>query len=110
MPLLRQWAPRKRWRYVGLYGPEVMLCAARAEIGPAPQSFWAVWDREAGRRFAHTRMRPGGHEVVMEGARIEVRGDEVRASLELGEAEPIGAVAGEYEPDEDSPAGNNNSG
>jgi hypothetical protein len=38
--------PLKAWRYVGVYGPEVMLCAAVVRIGPARQSFWAVWDRE----------------------------------------------------------------
>src|SRR5438105_5774128 len=39
--------PLKAWRYVGVYGPELMLCVASARIGPARQSFWAVWDRRA---------------------------------------------------------------
>ena len=38
--------PLKAWRYVGVYGPDLMLCAAVVRIGPARQSFWAVWDRE----------------------------------------------------------------
>ena len=38
--------PLKAWRYVGIYGPELMICAAIVRIGPARQSFWAVWDRE----------------------------------------------------------------
>ncbi len=38
MPLWRDSALRKRWRYVGFYGEELMLCAARAETGPAAAS------------------------------------------------------------------------
>lgn len=38
--------PLKAWRYVGVFGAEVMLCAAIVRIGPARQSFWAVWDRQ----------------------------------------------------------------
>jgi len=29
-----------------------MLCAARVQIGPFGQAFWAVWDRDERRRFA----------------------------------------------------------
>jgi uncharacterized protein DUF2804 len=39
---------RKQWRWLGAFGPDVMLCAARAAIGPARVASWAVWDREAG--------------------------------------------------------------
>ena len=35
MPLLRGGRPLKRWRYVGVYGPELMLCAASGAIGRA---------------------------------------------------------------------------
>ena len=34
MPLRRDGQTRKRWRYVGVFGEELMLCAARAEVGP----------------------------------------------------------------------------
>ena len=40
---------RKKWRYVGFYGDEVMLCAAIARIGPFSHSFWSVWDRIEGK-------------------------------------------------------------
>ena len=33
MPLVRGGRPLKRWTYVGAYGPDLMLCAARARIG-----------------------------------------------------------------------------
>lgn len=92
MPLVRQRALRKRWRYVGVYGESVMLCAARVEIGPLPQCFWAVWDREGRRRLAHTRMRPGGNEVELDGPFVRVNSGEVRAELVLGDGEPVEAV------------------
>jgi hypothetical protein len=91
MPLLRRGRIRKRWRYIGVYGPEVMLCAARAQIGPFPQSFWAVWDREEGRRHAHTRVLPGG-EVEMDGSDVRVDAGEASAALRFGEATPVEAV------------------
>ena len=33
-----------------------MLCAARVGVGPLGQTFWAVWDREAGRMRERTRL------------------------------------------------------
>ncbi len=59
MPLLRDGRPLKRWRYVGIYGAEVMLCAATVRIGPVPQAFWAVLDRSSGRLHEHTAFTPG---------------------------------------------------
>jgi hypothetical protein len=38
--------PLKRWRYVGLYGERVMLCAAQVEVARLPLAFWAIWDRQ----------------------------------------------------------------
>jgi hypothetical protein len=38
----------KRWRYVGAFGPEAMLCAGVAHVGGVPQAWWAVWDRARG--------------------------------------------------------------
>ncbi|HSD78419.1 MAG TPA: hypothetical protein VLA98_13490, partial [Solirubrobacteraceae bacterium] len=37
MPLLQRGRPLKRWRYAGVYGEDVMLCAAAVRIGPARQ-------------------------------------------------------------------------
>ncbi len=92
MPLLRAGRMRKRWRYVGLFDPAVMLCAARVQVGPMRQSFWAVWDREGGRRHAHTRILPGGSEVEMDGAEIRLRAGEVSANLRLGDSEAIESI------------------
>jgi hypothetical protein len=80
---------RKRWRYVALFAEELMLCAARAEVGPLTQSFWVLWDRDTQQQWAHTALRPGSREVTLEGPRLEIDGPGLRAGLELGEAAPI---------------------
>jgi hypothetical protein len=51
--------PLKAWRYVGVFGPEVMVCVASVRVGPFRQSFWAVWDRSAGRLYEDTAMGSG---------------------------------------------------
>jgi hypothetical protein len=35
---------RKSWRWVGAFGPDLMLCVAHARVGPIGRSWWAVWD------------------------------------------------------------------
>ena len=83
---------RKRWRYVALFAEELMLCAARAEVGPLTQSFWVLWDRETQRQWAHAPLRPGSREVTLAGPRLEIDGRGLRASLELGDAASIEAT------------------
>jgi Protein of unknown function (DUF2804) len=89
LPLFDHGQLRKRWRYVGLFAEEVMLCAARAEVGPLAQSFWVLWDRRGRQQWAQTVLKPGSREVTMEGPRLEIDGPGLRASLRLGEATPI---------------------
>lgn len=92
MPLWRDGGLRKRWRYVGFYGETLMLCAARAEVGPLGQSFWMLWDRERGRELAHTALRPGSREVVLDGARLSIDAPGLHADLRLGAAAPIESI------------------
>jgi hypothetical protein len=33
---------RKLWRWVGVFSPELMLCAGDAQVGPLPRRWWAV--------------------------------------------------------------------
>jgi hypothetical protein len=40
--LLRGGRPLKRWRYIGVYGPEVMVCVGEARVAGMPQRWWAV--------------------------------------------------------------------
>ncbi len=97
MPVVSRASLRKRWRYVGYYGDEVMFCAAWAEVGPFRTTFWSLWDRGEGRLLGHTRLRPGPPEVTIEGDRVEVEAGTpgkgaVRVSLELGHSEPVESV------------------
>ena len=92
MPLRSSGQMRKRWRYVGVYGEELMLCAARAQVGPLSQSFWVLWDRQSGEQLSHTALRPGSREVRMDGPRLEIEARGVRASLRLGEAAAVETI------------------
>ena len=51
--------PLKRWRWVGIFCEELMACAAIVQIGPARQSFWALYQRprEPGRTAGTARVR-----------------------------------------------------
>jgi hypothetical protein len=91
MPLRSEGQNRKRWRYVGFFGEEVMLCAARAEVGPLGQCFWVLWDRARQQPAAHASLRPGSREVVLDGPRLEIDARGLRASLRLGECAAIEA-------------------
>ena len=55
VPLRRNGSWRKQWRYLAAFSEELMVCAARVQVGPAGQTFWAIWDRE--RRELHERTR-----------------------------------------------------
>ena len=88
MPMLRGGRPLKSWRWVGCFGPEVMLCAASARIGPARISWWAVWDREQRTLAEHTVRGRGG--VVLDGPRVVVRDGPVRIDLTLDESGTAG--------------------
>lgn len=55
VPIRRNGSWRKRWRYLGAFADELLLCAARVQVGPLGQTFWAVWDRE--RCELHERTR-----------------------------------------------------
>ncbi len=65
MPMFRGGRPLKRWRYVGVFCEELMLCAAMVQVGPARQSFWAILTREDARlrERTHTLMRRNAVEL-----------------------------------------------
>jgi hypothetical protein len=58
MPLLRGGRPLKRWRYVGVFSEELMACAALVQVGPARQSFWALFRRAHDELRERTRLLP----------------------------------------------------
>lgn len=59
MPWRQGTRPLKRWRYVGVFGAEAMVCAGQVRVAGIPQGFWAVWDREA-RTLGERTVRRGG--------------------------------------------------
>ncbi len=90
MPLVKAGRLRTRWRYVGVYGEDLMLCAATISIGPLPQTFWAVWDRAAS--HLHERTRAGRRGVRFHDGRLLIEDDDVRVDLELAEADGVETV------------------
>lgn len=83
--------PLKAWRYVGVFAPELMICLARVRIGPARQSFWAIWDRETQRLHEDTHIGPGGA-VQLEFGRARLTDARVRLDLRLSEESGIETV------------------
>jgi hypothetical protein len=75
----------KRWRYVGVYGSELMCCFGVVSIGGLPQRFWAVWDRERRELRERTRFAPGS--VVLGPGRVRVRDKGVAIDLCFDEHE-----------------------
>lgn len=90
MPALRHGRMLKRWRYVGVFGPDLSLCAAAVRIGLFTQHFWAIWDREHGVLHERTRLlrRPVRHTP----GRVAVRDGGIAFDLTLDEGEGIEVV------------------
>ncbi len=91
MPLLRGGRPLKRWRWVGAFGDDLMLCAAVARVGPVPVWWWAVWDRSSRTLAERTARRPGA--VAVDGARVMIADGPVAAELEVHEAGGVETVS-----------------
>jgi hypothetical protein len=88
MPSRSRLRPLKAWRYVGVFGADVMLCVGTVRIGPARQAFWAVWDR------ARLRERTvlGRGRVALPCGRVSVADGDVEIDLELEETDGIETV------------------
>jgi hypothetical protein len=95
MPLWRKGRLLKRWRYVGVYGPEVMVCAGRVRVGPIPQAFWGVV--EAGRPV-RDRTALFGRDVEFDGSRVRVSSGDISFDVlveEGGGVESVNAHGGD---------------
>jgi len=93
MPAWRGARPLKRWRYVGVYGPDLMLCVGAVRVGPGRQSFWAVWDRTTGRLRERTRRSGGGVRLGMDRpGRVLVLDDGVEIDLALEEVDGVETI------------------
>src|SRR5947209_11872456 len=87
MPLFRDRRALKRWRYVGAYGPELMLCVGDAHIGPLRQRFWAVATPDGRLRENTALFGSGG--ARLDGAEVAIDGAAVRARLRVAEVEGV---------------------
>ncbi len=67
MPLVRAGRPLKRWRYVAVYGPDLMLCAGAARVAGLAQRWWAV-------ATADGSLYEGGRDVDLSHGRVRVPG------------------------------------
>jgi hypothetical protein len=85
MPLLRRGRMLKRWRYVGVYGPELMLCVGRARVGLVPKTWWAVVEP------GHA-VREGGRGLRYDGSRVVIDSGAVRADLLVEEGGGVESV------------------
>jgi len=96
MPLLRGGRPLKRWRYVGVFGPELMLCAAEAFVGPFATRYWGVVLPDG--TLLSSRSLVGSAGLSFEGSRVRIDGRARpgpgsyggRVSLEVELDEPAG--------------------
>src|SRR4051794_28225166 len=86
MPMWRRGRLLKRWRYVGYFAPELMLCVGDARIGPIPQRWWAIAE-PGGAIRQRSSLGPAG--VRMEGSALTVRSGDVRIDLELEESDGV---------------------
>src|SRR5258705_2122669 len=62
--------PLKRWRYVGIFGDDLMACFGVVGIGPLRQAFWAVLDEDGLRertRFRTSTVDVGDGVVLVPG-------------------------------------------
>jgi hypothetical protein len=80
MPLLVRGRPLKRWRYVGVYGPELMLCVGEARVAGLPQRWWAIALPEGALR---ERTTAGSGGVELTGGRVRVHAPGATIALEL---------------------------
>jgi hypothetical protein len=90
MPARDGLRPLKAWRYVGVFGAELMVCVATVRIGLARQAFWAVWDRTHGRLHERTTLGRGG--VRLAYGRVLVIDGDVALDLVLEENAGIETV------------------
>jgi hypothetical protein len=67
MPPLRRGRPLKRWHYVGVYRPDVMLCVGDARVAGIRQRWWAV-------ALPDGSLFEGSRGVLVDTRRVRVRG------------------------------------
>jgi hypothetical protein len=80
----------KRWRYVGVFSPELMLCVGEAHVGPLAQRWWAIALPDGTLR-ERTTGRRGGVRLSADRASVDAPG--VRAEVVLGRGAAVEVVS-----------------
>src|SRR3712207_369755 len=93
MPLVLHGRPRKQWRYVGVFGERLMLCAGYFRMGPVAQSWWAVWDREKEALRERTRLVHPKRHVRLPPGRVLVSDGHVAVDLVVDSGVPVETVS-----------------
>lgn len=93
MPARQGWRPLKRWRYVGVFTPRLMLCVGEARVGPIPQRWWAVALPDGTLR-ERTTIGRGGVEMAGSGVRVAAGGVSIRVDLGDGDGVETASPAG----------------
>jgi len=94
MPRRHGRRPLKRWRYVGVYTPDLMLCIGDARIGPVPQRWWAVATPD-GKLRERTTFGRGGVDFDGSSVRVRARGVAIELRLEESAGTEIVSPAGD---------------
>ncbi len=92
LPARRGGRPLKRWRYVGAFGRDAMLCVGLAHVGGLPHGWWAVWDRRAGRLHGRTLFLRPRAAVRFGRGRVTVRDRGVAIELAVEEVPGVQSV------------------
>jgi hypothetical protein len=92
MPLIHDRRPLKRWVYAGIYGEQLMLCAASVRVAGVPQCFWAVLDRASGELSEQTAFSRSI--VAIDDGHLSVSSRKARIELTLRPSgEPVEVVS-----------------
>jgi hypothetical protein len=83
MAPMRAGRPLKRWRYVGVYRPDLMLCVGDARVAGVPQRWWAL-------ALPDGTLLEGSRGVELSPGRAVVRGV---LELQLDEGEGVEVVS-----------------
>ncbi|MBI5671292.1 MAG: DUF2804 family protein [Chloroflexi bacterium] len=90
MPLFYGGRLLKRWRYISIWSADLSLCAATVFVGPVPQEFWAIWDRQGRRLWEHTRLWAG--RVQLPTGKVLVRDGGISIDITLDESDAFEVV------------------
>lgn len=83
MPAMRAGRLLKKWRWVGVWGREMSVCAGIVYAGPVRQELWAVWHRAKGEWIERTHFLK--RVVELPKRRMIVRDDDVSMDIEIDE-------------------------